>query len=234
MDVSEFLPNGFNLRQGAGGGDPKNGLCFMETVAMIAGEKIGDHPECACPALTSFGIALNDNFTDEDRRLLMPLAWATAGTRSEEHRVERQRIIAKALVDAARIVLPIFEARHPLDKRPRAALDAADAYLANPTIENKEALDKAKQGAFASASASASAFDSASAYASASASAYASASTFAYTSASAPRDLQIKVRDRLLNGLRDAIKAGPNGGFPDEIVIERINRVRDLLPVAAE
>ena len=92
MDVTDFLPNGFNLREGAGGGDPKDGLCFMETVALIAGEPIDDHPECACPILTAYGIGLNDRFPAADRQKLLPLAWATAGTRSKEHEAIRRRI----------------------------------------------------------------------------------------------------------------------------------------------
>ena len=61
-------PSTFHLRKGAGRGDPANGLCFMETAAYIMGEPITDHPECACPVLTSYGIFLNDSMPDDARQ----------------------------------------------------------------------------------------------------------------------------------------------------------------------
>lgn len=208
MDVSDFLPNGFNLRQGKGGGDPKNGLCFMETVALIAGENITDHPTCACPILTAYGIAMNDRFDDADRKRLLPLAWATAGTRSKEHEFERRKILGLAACDIAEMVLPIFEKKHPKDKRPREAIDAARAYWADPCEKTLQKVRKARARAAAYA---------------ARAAAYADA---AYA-------VRRQIIERQFTALRDAIKAGPNGGLPDEIVIQRINAVRDVLPVMA-
>ena len=47
----------------------------------------------------------------------------------------------------AELVLPIFEKHYPNDDRPRKAIEAAKAYLLDPTEENKETLRVAKSGA---------------------------------------------------------------------------------------
>ena len=218
MDVTDFLPNGFNLRQGKGGGDPKNGLCFMETVALIAGEKITDQPECACPILTAYGIGMNDRFADKDRQRLLPLAWATAGTRSKEHAFIRRKILGIAACDIVEMVLPIFEKKYPKDARPRQAIDAAIAYWAAPGIETLAKVKAAASAAYAADAAYA-------AYA-----AYAASAAYAADAASAIRR---QIIERQFVALREAILAGPNGGIPGEIVKARIEKVADLLPVNA-
>jgi hypothetical protein len=250
MDVTDFLPNGFNLRAGAGGGDPKAGLCFMETVALIAGEPIGDHPECACPILTAYGIRLNDRFSDADRQKLLPLAWATAGTRSDAHRQVRLRILGEAACDMAEMVLPKFEAKYPGDLRPRSAIETARRFW-----RGEAAIEELRAAKAAAAAADADG-DAASAYASAAAAAYAAyasadayaayadadayaaaaaaaAADAAYAAAAADADLREKIIARALRALREAIEAGPNGGIPGELIRERIERVASLLPVAA-
>lgn len=220
MDVTDFLPNGFNLREGAGGGDPKDGLCFMETVALIAGEPIDDHPECACPILTAYGIGLNDRFPAADRQKLLPLAWATAGTRSKEHEAIRRRIIGLSRCDIADMVLPEFERARPGDLRPRKAIEAARAHWKAPGGEKKTAAAAAAYAAAADA-AYADAAD-----ADADADAAAASKYFS-------KDLRAKIIDRQIQTLREAIEAGPNGGIPGELIRERIERVAPLLPVAA-
>lgn len=47
-------------------------------------------------------------------------------------------------VYAAKQALPIFEDKYPDDKRPRNAINAAIAYLKNPTEKNKKAADAAR------------------------------------------------------------------------------------------
>ena len=72
------------LRRGAGG-SYDNGLCVMEAVAWLNGEKVTDTPECACPLLGGFAIYINDKLSHDDRQKLLPLALNLVGTRSEEH-----------------------------------------------------------------------------------------------------------------------------------------------------
>ena len=63
-------------------------------------------------------------------------------------------------VFAAREVLPIFEDKYPHYNRPRAAIESAEAWLANPCDETSRAVDAAADAAFA-AFAAASAADAA-------------------------------------------------------------------------
>jgi hypothetical protein len=60
---------------------PAHGLCLMELVAWIAGERHSGHPNCACPALSAYGRALNDLIPGEWRdELLLPIAPMLIGT----------------------------------------------------------------------------------------------------------------------------------------------------------
>ncbi len=93
-------------------------------------------------------------------------------------------------VFSARQVLPLFEERHPNDKRPQQAIEAAEAWINNPSKENAYAAAAAyASAAYAYASdADADAYASAdAAAASASAASAASAYASAYASAAAKR-----------------------------------------------
>lgn len=59
----------------------------------------------------------------------------------------------KFAILCAKSVLHIFEEKYPEDKRPRAAIEAAEQYLANPTEENKAVLISATNAARAAADA---------------------------------------------------------------------------------
>ena len=58
---------------------------------------------------------------------------------------------------AASSVLPIFEKRFPEDKRPRAAVEAAEAYLIDPSEDNREKAEAAAAAARAAEAAEAAA-----------------------------------------------------------------------------
>jgi len=66
----------------------EDGVCAMEMVAWMAGEKHSSCPECACPALTAFTIRLND--TDwpggaaQRTKVLGPVLPLLVGSRSTE------------------------------------------------------------------------------------------------------------------------------------------------------
>jgi hypothetical protein len=162
----------------------------------------------------------------------LPLAWATAGTRSDAHRQVRLRILGEAACDMAEMVLPKFEAKYPGDLRPRSAIETARRFWRGEAAI--EELRAAKAAAYAAAAAAA-----ASAYASAAYAAYAAYADAAYAyaayayAADADADLREKIIARALRALREAIEAGPNGGIPGELIRERIERVASLLPVAA-
>jgi hypothetical protein len=63
-----------------------NGLCAMEAVAWLAGEKHSDQPQCVSPVIGAFMRNWNDSLpTDEDRdRLLKPLLSLTLNTRTTD------------------------------------------------------------------------------------------------------------------------------------------------------
>lgn len=103
-DINAF--GDLRLREGPGG-DFKNGLCVMEAVAWMANEGATDHPECACPVLTSFAIRLNDRLNDENRQQLRRLILPLTGTRSEAHEQARRKYLV--LETARQIVSEAFD-----------------------------------------------------------------------------------------------------------------------------
>ena len=80
--------------------------------------------------------------------------------------------------DCAEHVLPIFEAKFPNDNRPRAAIEAARACIADPTPENRVAAENAYNAATAAARAATAAARAATAATWAAATAAATAATW--------------------------------------------------------
>ena len=72
--------------------DFERGVCAMEAVAWLAGEKHSDSPKCACPVISAFMRSWNDRLPDDDTRnkYLRPLLPLIVGTRAtkaiEKHR----------------------------------------------------------------------------------------------------------------------------------------------------
>ena len=67
-------------------------LCVMSLVALMAGERHSDRPECACPVITAYAIKLNDALDDATRQRLKPFAPRIIGTR-DGYGAERARFI---------------------------------------------------------------------------------------------------------------------------------------------
>ena len=66
----------------AGAHEPNGKACVMEAVSFVAGEPWSDHPECACPVISSFLRSWNDGLPDDERdALLRPLIPRLIGTR---------------------------------------------------------------------------------------------------------------------------------------------------------
>jgi hypothetical protein len=78
------------LLKGSHGENSDYQMCVMEAVAYVAGEPWSDHPECACPVLTSFMVPWNDQLGDADRQRLKPYIPRLVGTRSTSE-VEQRR-----------------------------------------------------------------------------------------------------------------------------------------------
>lgn len=66
------------------------GACVMEAVSYIAGEPWSDHPECACPVISTFLRSWNDSLPDAERtellRDLIPMVVGTRSTPTVENR----------------------------------------------------------------------------------------------------------------------------------------------------
>ena len=96
-----------SLRKGAGGGDPRNGLCVMELVSWISGDdRATDEPACASPHLTAFAIALNDSaISAEVRDSMKPIACLLVNTRDARRERERGDYLLRE--SAQRILAPL-------------------------------------------------------------------------------------------------------------------------------
>lgn len=73
----------------------EDGVCAMEAVAFIAGEKHSDHPACASPVIGAFMRAWNDGLPQEDRdALILPLIPHLVGTRGSRALENRRATMA--------------------------------------------------------------------------------------------------------------------------------------------
>ena len=66
--------------QAGGHSSPEQGLCVMEAVAYMAGEKHSDMPQCVSPVLRAYGMRLNDSLPDDQRQALKQFVPALIGT----------------------------------------------------------------------------------------------------------------------------------------------------------
>jgi hypothetical protein len=113
---------------------PQDGLCAMEWVSYLAGEKHSDSPVCVDPVLQSFGIALNDNWSDEQRQKLRPYLARCIGTANDGRSMERSWLAMDWLI---RTYTPAF-----LDLRPELKGHAEKLRALSPVLAS-EALDEA-------------------------------------------------------------------------------------------
>jgi hypothetical protein len=97
------------LRNGAGDGNPRDGLCLMQAVHWFSGADITtDHPPCASPVLSDVGIVLNDHApTQADRDGLWPLVWQLLDSQDGLAEVPRAEHIIREI--AHRILAPLFD-----------------------------------------------------------------------------------------------------------------------------
>lgn len=215
IDVSKYFPTEFKLRSGEGGGNPANGLCFMETVALIAGEDITAQPECASPALTYFGIHLNDLMPDDIRQKLLPLAQPATGTLSPEHEKQRLEIIVATGIKCELEVCS----------------DESFVSWANKWLSGEDRSHSSACGVFRYSDSASAAIYAAEVHSCSTERITDSAAFAVGEAAGAATDaLAAKIWNIALSGLREAIEAGPNGGIPESEFAPRIEAVKELLP----
>ena len=78
--------------------NPDDGMCLLEAVSYVAGEKFTDQPACASPILGSFGRNLNDTLSSEKRQLLKPFIPLIVGTADDGYDHERGLMAADWLI----------------------------------------------------------------------------------------------------------------------------------------
>ena len=112
------------LRNGAGNGNPKDGLCLMQAVHWFSGaDYLSDRPECASPVLCEMGIWLNDMApTQAARDSLWPLVWLLLDSRDPTANQARAEHIVREVVH--RILASVFDRHAP---EHAAALRAANS-----------------------------------------------------------------------------------------------------------
>jgi len=150
--------------------DIERGMCVMEAVAWVAGEKHSYQPNCSCPVLGAFMVTWNDQIRDTATRtrLLMPLVERLVGSRSTKAVEQRRADIALdwlIRVDTARIMemtpelkdhaaalraLPPLFTKGAL-KSAQPTIDAASAAAQNAAAARAAARDAAWDAAWAAA-----------------------------------------------------------------------------------
>ncbi len=102
-------------------------LCVMSLVALMAGERHSDRPDCACTVITAYAIKLNDALDDEMRQTLKPFAPRIIGTR-DGYEAERARFMVGRIL---RDVVPRL-VRRPAGEPARRASEAMRLVAGEP------------------------------------------------------------------------------------------------------
>jgi hypothetical protein len=144
-----------------------------------------DQPDCVHPVFRKLAIQLNDSLPDGERQKLLDLIPRLLNTNTGG-----KMLSVRLAIFSARRVLGIYENKYPDDNRPRLAIEAAEAWCADPSAAAAyAAYDAASVSAAAAAAAydaaAYAAYDAASVSAAAAAAAYDAAAYAAYDAASA-------------------------------------------------
>lgn len=129
---------------------PQEGMCIMECVAYIAGERHSDNPKCADENFSGLAIALNDHAETIcrgiSRQQLLPLVLRLAGSKTDDEglRTHRYRMCAMAARHITKANVALNYARsHPTHVPVPASIPkwvSADYYLPSspPAVPNVE------------------------------------------------------------------------------------------------
>ena len=216
-----------HLRHGSGKGDPQDGLCLMQMVDWFNGhdKKLSDHPSCACPILTRFGMCLNDSAPSQAARdTLWPLVFQLIS--SHDPSMEKTRLEFLILEITKGPVAQAFE----IIGEP----DHATALRSVKTLGDvKKAARKAKPAAYANAAAVAAYGNAAAAAATAAAyAAYAAAAGNA-ANAAAYGNAKLKCWTEARNIFERAIALGKHGECDPVGQAPRLEQIKRILVPAA-
>src|SRR5437868_4311800 len=135
MKLPKLLPllglDGITLKSG-GHRSREKGVCVMEAVAWVAGEKHSDNPACACPIVSAFMRSWNDGLDSDEKRdkLLKPIIPLLVNSKSTKA-VEWKR--SKLAYDwFLTVYTPVWLELAKLE-------DHAKAIRENPSLDNLRA-----------------------------------------------------------------------------------------------
>lgn len=138
----------------------RKGACFMEFASYLAGERWSDHPSCTHPLLAALARLANDQVSDDYRPQLAPHIPQVIGLTSDDPEVdvhitlraattalpissvERQRVLAVAILASERVLVELDRAPEgrmtdrsiiAMAKAPDAARWARDFTTGEPT-----------------------------------------------------------------------------------------------------
>lgn len=109
---------------------PQDGLCAMEWIAYLAGEKHSDYPSCVDLALRGFAIGLNDNLPDDLRQQLRPYLARMIGTADDGRSEERRYAVADWAIHVAAAHAQVRVGRNDLAEKLRAIPEVRDVISA--------------------------------------------------------------------------------------------------------
>src|SRR4029453_19226537 len=119
----------YTLRHGSHE-SPQHGLCAMEWVAYLAGEKHSDYPSCVDLALRGFAIGLNDNLPDDLRQQLRPYLVRMIGTADDGRSEERRYAVADGAIHVPAAQAQVRVGRNDLAEKLRAIPEVRDVISA--------------------------------------------------------------------------------------------------------
>jgi hypothetical protein len=164
-----------------GKGSKKTGACWMSAIAWYEGNsEWTDAPDCVCPIIRGLAIKVNDTIDSNEERehLISPIMFSVVGTANPDLVLPRRQKVVAFAAAKARSVLHLVPTEHT--DIARKAIEAAEAWAANPSETNRKAAAAAAAAAFAAAHAAyAAAADPAADAAYAAAHAAAAAATYA-------------------------------------------------------
>ncbi len=136
------------LVSGKHSGGPEEGLCAMEMVAFMERLEHTDRPECTCPILRDFVIAVNDTLNNQERQKLLPVLPELVDTVTDhQHMRHRERFIMDA---AARSVEHATRQHHRSEydyERDRLRRSASYGYDSRAREEIHRMLGHGPKGA---------------------------------------------------------------------------------------
>jgi hypothetical protein len=119
----------YTLRHGSHE-SPQDGLCAMEWVAYLAGEKHSAYPSCVDGALQGFAIGLNDNLPDNLRQQLRPYLARMIGTADDGRSEERRYAVADWAIHIPAAQAQVRVGRNDLAEKLRAIPRVRDVISA--------------------------------------------------------------------------------------------------------